>query len=84
MALKMLGIAILGILSIALLLKVVLPAGALVLGLGIDVPNNWSRSWKALFLYSHPAITLLVGTALMALFCWGVIRLLGTARRQGA
>jgi hypothetical protein len=81
--LKILGIAILGILSFALLLKVVLPAGALVLGLGIDVPDNWSRSWKALFVYSHPAVTLLVGAALLALFCWGVTRLLGTARQGG-
>lgn len=83
MALKMLGIAILGILSIALLLKVVLPAGALVLGLGIDVPNNWSQSWKALFLYSHPATTLLVSVVLLGTFCWGVMRLLRAARHEG-
>jgi hypothetical protein len=76
MVLKVLGIAILCILSITLFLKVVVPAGALVLGLGIDVPNNWAQSRKALFFYSHPGVALLTATVLMVIFCWGVIRLI--------
>jgi hypothetical protein len=56
-------------------LKVVVPAGALVLGLGIDAPQNWAQSRKALFLYSHPGVALLLATVLIAIFCWGVVRL---------
>jgi len=51
---KFLGIALLCIASLVILLRVVVPAACLVLGLGIDIPNTWARSTKVLFFYSHP------------------------------
>jgi hypothetical protein len=72
---KVLGIAILCVLSIALLLRVVVPAAAMFLGLGIDVSNNWQRSWRSVFVYSHPGVSLFIGIVLLYLFCWGVVRL---------
>jgi len=75
MTLKVFGIAVLCILSIVLLLRVIVPAGALVLGLGIDAPRNWAQSRKVLFWYSHPGVSLFIATLLLAIFCWGVMRL---------
>jgi hypothetical protein len=71
---KALAIMLLCIVSIAILLKVVVPAASLVLGLGIDLPKTWAR--KFLFLYSHPLSSLLVAIFLLVLSAWGVFRLM--------
>jgi hypothetical protein len=75
-ALRIFGIAILCALSIAVLLKAIIPAACLVLGLGIDVPDALARSRNALFFYSHPWASLLVGVLSLALLGWGVLRLI--------
>jgi uncharacterized membrane protein YczE len=55
---------------------VVLPAVALVLGFGIDIPNSLAHSGKALFFYAHPWLSLLVGLLFLALLGYGAWKLL--------
>jgi hypothetical protein len=74
MVLKVLGVALLCILSIALLLTVIVPAAALMLGLGIDIPV-WARAGRVFPLYSHPRVALLIGILLLLFSCWGMMRL---------
>jgi hypothetical protein len=69
---KMLTIALLGIVSVGVLLAGVVPAACLLLGLGIDIPNAWGHSGKILFFFSHPWIPLLVGLLLLIFFGWGI------------
>jgi hypothetical protein len=45
---KAIEIALLGILSIAVLLGIVVPSVAFALGLGIEIPNGWMRFQKIL------------------------------------
>jgi len=52
---KLLGIVLLSIASIAVLVGMVLPVAALILGLGIDIPNFWARSAESL---SYPFVSL--------------------------
>jgi hypothetical protein len=73
---KVLGVAVLGIVSLVVLLAVVLPAVCLVLGLGVDIPSSLARSGKALFFYAHPWLSLLVGILFLALLGWGGWKLL--------
>lgn len=76
MALRIFGIAILCALSIAVLLKAIIPAACLVLGLGIDVPDAFARSRNVLFFYAHPRASLIVGLLFLALLGWGLLRLI--------
>jgi len=72
---KLIGVVLLCITSIAVLLGMVVPAAALALGLGIEIPSAWARSGKVLLVYSHPWISLVVGTTLLVVFGWGVWKL---------
>jgi hypothetical protein len=73
---KLLGIVLLSIASIAVLVGVVLPvAASLTLGLGIDIPNFWARSGKAYFVLSYPWVSLLAGLLLLTMFGWSIWRL---------
>ena len=74
MALKVLGVAFLCAVSITLLLTVIVPAAALVLGLGIKVPV-WARAGRVFSLYSHPRVALLAGILLLFFSCWWIVRL---------
>lgn len=72
---KLIGVLLLCITSIAVFLGMVVPAAALALGLGIDIPSSWARSGKVLLVYSHPWIFLIIGTTLLVVFGWGVWKL---------
>ena len=58
---KLLGIALLFIASIAVFVGMVLPVAALILGLGIDIPNFWARSGKVYLILLHPLVSLAGG-----------------------
>ncbi|MFZ0296039.1 MAG: hypothetical protein WAL52_20675 [Candidatus Sulfotelmatobacter sp.] len=73
---KVLGVALLGIVSLLVLLAVVLPAVSLLLGLGVDIPSSLPRAGKALFFDAHPWLSLLVGALFLALLGWGAWKLL--------
>ena len=59
--------------SITVLVRLVPPATALILELGIDIPNYWARSGKVYPRY--PWVSLLAGLLLLVLFCWSIWRL---------
>jgi hypothetical protein len=73
---KLLGIVLLSIASIAVLVGMVLPvAASLILGLGIDIPNFWARSGKVYLILSYPWVSLLAGLLLLVVFGWSIWRL---------
>ena len=69
---KIIGIAVLSVASIAVLLGLVLPVLVThVLGLGIDVPRN-ATVYGPL---SYSWISLLTGLLLLSVFGWGIWKL---------
>jgi hypothetical protein len=75
--LKLLGIVLLCIASIAVLLGMIVPVAASgILGLGIEVPNFWTRMGRVVLVYSYPWVSLFVGMLLLAVFGWGLWRLI--------
>jgi hypothetical protein len=69
-SIKLLGVVLLCLASLALLLAIVLPTVALLLGLGIDVPPFLPRSG-----YSHPWLLLVGGLGLLVGWAaWRVVR----------
>jgi hypothetical protein len=72
---RMLVVILLCITSVAILVALILPAAALTLGLGFAVPRWW-RLGKFPLVYSHPSVSLLVGTLLLALVALGVWKLM--------
>jgi hypothetical protein len=72
---KLLGIVLLSIAPIAVLVGMVLPVAALILGLGIDIPNFWARSGKAYLILLYPWVSLLAGLLLLVVFGWSIWRL---------
>jgi len=72
---KLLGIVLLSIASIAVLVGMVLPVAALILGLGIDIPNFGARSGKVYLILSYPWVSLLAGLLFLVVFGWGIWRL---------
>ena len=73
---KLLGIVLLSIASIAVFVGMVLPiAASLILGLGIDIPNSWARSGKVYLILLYPWISLLAGLLLLVVFGWSIWRL---------
>ena len=73
---KLLGIVLLSIASIAVLLGMVLPVAALILGLGIDIPNFWARSGEVYLILLYPWVSLIAGVLLLFVFGWSIWRLL--------
>jgi hypothetical protein len=75
---KVLGIVILCIASLAVLLAVVLPIapslflGFLGSGIGIDLP--FSKAWFV-FVFSYPWFSLVLGSGLVIVFGWSAWRL---------
>jgi|HubBroStandDraft_3_1064219.scaffolds.fasta_scaffold656698_1 hypothetical protein len=72
---RLLGIVLLSIASIGVVVGMVLPVAALILGLGIDIPNFLARSGKVYLILSYPRVSLLAGLLLLVLFGWGIWRL---------
>ena len=73
---KLLGIVLLSIASIAVFVGMVLPvAASLILGLGIDVPIFVARSGKVHLILSYPWVSLLAGLLLLVVFGWSIWRL---------
>jgi hypothetical protein len=72
---KVAGIVLSCIFLIGILLGVVVPSVAFVLGLGISIPNRWMRYQKILILYSHPWFSLVGGMLLVSVLAWGIWRL---------
>jgi hypothetical protein len=72
---KVLGILILCIASVAVLLAVVLPIAALFLGpgVGIDVPFS-AKVWLV-FVFSYPWFSLVLGLGLVIVFGWAAWQL---------
>jgi hypothetical protein len=74
---KLIGIAILSVASIAVLLGVVLPViGTRVLGLGIDIPSHWGRTGTVYGPLSYPWVSLVAGLLLLSVFGWGIWKLI--------
>jgi hypothetical protein len=74
---KVLGIVLLAVAWLAVLLTVVLPMAALVLGLGIDVPRFLARSGRILLVYSHSWFSLFIGLGVLialGLAAWHILR----------
>lgn len=73
---KLIGIAVLSVASIAVLLEVVLPVILTrVLGLGIDIPGHWGRTGRVYGPLSYPWVSLLAGLVLLSVFGWGIWKL---------
>ena len=73
---KIVGITLLCIASVAVLLGLVLPVVVTrVLGLGIDVPSHWDRTARVYGPLSYPWISLLAGLLLLSVFSWGIWKL---------
>jgi hypothetical protein len=69
---KIIGITVLSVASIAVLIGLVLPVLVThVLGLGIDIPRN-ATVYGPL---SYPWISLPVGLLLLSVFAWGIWKL---------
>jgi len=74
---KVLGIVLLAVAWLAVLLTVVLPMAALVLGLGIDAPRLLARSGRVFLVYSHPWFSLFIGLGVLialGLAAWQIAR----------
>ena len=65
---KVLGVVFLCIASLAVLLAIVLPTVALVLGLGLEVPPRWTH--YLLLVGSYPRFSLFSGLGLLIFFGW--------------
>jgi hypothetical protein len=65
---KVLGIVLLCIASLAVLLAIVFLTAAFVLGLGIDVPDSPLLGKVFLLAYSYPLFSLFAGLALLIVF----------------
>jgi len=73
---KLLGIALLSIASLAVFASMILPVmGSLFLGLGIEIPSFWARIGKPHFILLYPWVSLLVGVLLLAVLGWGIWKL---------
>ena len=73
---KLLGITLLSIASLAVFASMVLPVmGSLVLGLGIEIPSFWARIGNPHFILLYPWVSLLVGVLLLAVLGWGIWKL---------
>jgi hypothetical protein len=73
---KVVGITLLSIASVAVLLGLVLPVVVTrVLGLGIDVSGHWDRIARVYGPLSYPWISLLAGLLLLSIFSWGIWKL---------
>lgn len=72
---KTMGIVLLSIASIVVMVGLVLPVVPLILGLGIEVPSFWARAGKPHLVILYPLISLLAGLLLLAVFGWGIWRL---------
>jgi hypothetical protein len=73
---KLLGVALLSIASLAVFASMVLPVmGSMVLGLGIEIPSFWVRIGKPHFILLYPWVSLLVGVLLLAALGWGIWKL---------
>jgi len=76
---KLVGVALLCIASVAVLLGVVGPiALSLIAGLGIQVPQFWARSGRVFLVASYPWVVLVAGVLLLVVFGWGIWRLMST------
>ncbi len=76
---KLIGIAILSLASIAVLLGVVLPVLVTrilgLVGLGIDIPGHWGWTGTVYGPLSFPLVSLVAGLLLLSLFGWRIWRL---------
>ena len=72
---KTMGIVLLSIASIVVMVGLALPVVPLILGLGIEVPSFWARAGKPHLVILYPLISLLAGLLLLAVFGWGIWRL---------
>jgi hypothetical protein len=73
---KIVGITLLIVASIAVMLGLVLPVVVTrVLGLGIDVPGLWDRTARVYGQLSYPWISLLAGLLLLSVFGCGIWKL---------
>jgi len=72
---KLLGIAILCVASLAVLLAVVLSIAALFLGLGVAIHVPFSAKVWLGFSFSHPWFSLVVGLGLVNVLGWAAWRL---------
>jgi hypothetical protein len=73
---KLIGIVILSVASIAVLLGAVLPVIVTrVLGLGIDIPRYWGRTGTVYGPLSYPWVSLVAGLILLSVFGWGIWKL---------
>jgi hypothetical protein len=74
---RLLVVVLMCIAWLAVLLVVVFPSIALVLGLGIDVSRFRARSGKIFLVYSHPWFSLFIGLAVLialGLTAWHIAR----------
>lgn len=72
---KTMGIVLLSIASVVVLVGLVLPVVPLILGLGIEVPSFWARAGQPNLVVSYALSSLLAGLLLLAVFGWGIWRL---------
>jgi hypothetical protein len=72
---KITGIVLLSVASMVVLVGLVFPVVPLIFGLGIDIPSFWARAGKPHFVALYPLISLLVGLLLLAVFGWGIWKL---------
>jgi|HubBroStandDraft_6_1064221.scaffolds.fasta_scaffold1929741_1 hypothetical protein len=71
---KVLGVVILCIASLAVLLAVVLPIAALFLGQGVGIDVPFPKVWLV-FVFSYPRFSLVLGLGLVIVFGWAAWRL---------
>jgi len=73
---KLLGIVLLSIASLAVFASMVLPVMAtLVLGLGIEIPRFWARSGNSHLILLYPWVSLLIGALLLVVLGWAIWKL---------
>jgi len=66
---RLLGVVLLSIASIAVFVGMVLPvAASRILGLGIEVPSFLARTGKVYLILSYPWVSLVAGLLLLAVF----------------
>jgi hypothetical protein len=73
---RLLGIVLLSIASIGVVVGMVLPVVALILGFGIDIPNFLARSGKVYLILSYPWVSLVAGLLLLVVFGWSIWKLM--------
>lgn len=73
---RLLGIALLSIASIAVFVVMVLPlAASRILGLGIEVPSFLARTGNVYLIVSYPCVSFAAGLLLLAVFGWSIWKL---------